>query len=79
VGLEGELFVDLDRERVATTNLKAGESVSVPLELEAGTHLISLELAAGNFKPSVYDNSEDRRDLSFAIRSINLQTDSSGE
>jgi hypothetical protein len=74
VGFEGEFYVELDRERIASVVLKAGEITSVPLELEAGTHLISLELAAGNFKPSDYEDTEDGRNLGFAIRSIDLRT-----
>ncbi len=69
-----ELAVAVDGVSVAAVPIRQGEAVAVPLELPAGRSVISLSLAAGNFRPS--DTGEaDTRLLSFAVRQLNLITE----
>jgi hypothetical protein len=53
--------------------LRARDTASVPIELPPGTHAIALSLEAGNFRPRAF-GSADPRELSFALRSIDLRT-----
>jgi hypothetical protein len=76
VGNSGRLTVDLDNNQVASlVEIQSDQSFIIPLELSPGLHIITLSLAAGSFYPPDYSVTEDQRHLSFAIRSINLQTD----
>jgi hypothetical protein len=72
VGFEGVMLVRADNQLVDTLSIQADQLFSVPLTLSAGTHLITLELAAGNFRPSDYMETIDQRELGFATRSIQL-------
>jgi hypothetical protein len=73
VGSRGTLQVKLDGVLVATVEIKSGQVTSIPLDLSAGVHSVSLALEAGNFRPGDY-GSDDYRWLSFAIRSVNLRS-----
>lgn len=72
-GTRGQLTIALGEELATTVTAVPGEPVRVPFDLSAGIHKITFSLAAGNFRPSDR-GSEDRRQLSFAIRDIDLQT-----
>ncbi|MFZ0549032.1 MAG: glycosyltransferase family 87 protein [Candidatus Promineifilaceae bacterium] len=73
VGSNGTFIVRMDNELLFQQVVNANEQISIPLHLTEGTHLVELELEAGNFQPTTYDpNTEDRRQLSFATQSINL-------
>jgi hypothetical protein len=74
VGSDGTLIVRMGHNIIFRQAVHAGEEVSVPLHLPAGTHLLKLELEAGNFQPTSYDpQTIDGRFLSFATESINLR------
>ena len=53
--------------------ITAGQPISVPIPLQAGSQTITLSLQAGNFQPSQYGQ-KDTRTLSFAVNAIDLQT-----
>ena len=74
LGHHGRLDVALDGEPVGTMSLTMGEPSTLTLELPAGAHTLSLALEAGNFQPVDYDMGDDRRVLSFMVRSIELIT-----
>ena len=71
LGEDGVLDVTLDGELLVSVTIHAGEVTRIPLTLPAGTHTLTLSLAAGNFRPSDYGN-PDSRELSFATRYLNL-------
>jgi hypothetical protein len=73
IGAEGQLTIAWGEELATTVTAVPGEPVRVPLDLSAGIHKITLSLDSGNFRPSD-EGSKDKRQLSFAIRDINLQT-----
>lgn len=74
VGSDGVLIVRMGHEIIFRQAVRAGEVVSIPLHLTPGTHLLKLELEAGNFQPTHYDsNTIDGRWLSFATESVNLR------
>lgn len=74
-GTRGELTVETTPGSSTTVQVVADQTTTFPLVLPAESQLITLTLRAGNFQPSsLYANSSDNRWLSFAIRSINLQT-----
>lgn len=75
VGLNGQLDVALNGEHVDTLQVAAGETATVALDLPAGIHTVALSLQAGNFRPADYeDMGDDRRQISFSLRSIELLT-----
>ncbi len=76
VGLHGQLGVALNGEPVDTLQVAADETATVTLDLPAGIHTVSLSLQAGNFSPADYeDMGDDRRQISFTLREIELITD----
>jgi hypothetical protein len=68
----GVLTVELDGTLVTSVVIQRNERSAVGLQLPAGFHTLTLQLAAGNFRPSDRGGA-DSRWLSFAIQSINLQ------
>ncbi|HET6443809.1 MAG TPA: hypothetical protein VFI27_04435 [candidate division Zixibacteria bacterium] len=70
-GPGGRLTVALDDGWSTTITIYPDELVSIPIALPAGTHDLSLELEAGNFRPADHGGT-DPRELSFAIRSIDF-------
>ena len=52
--------------------ISAGQTISVPIALAAGSQAITLTLQAGNFQPSEYGQ-KDTCTLSFAVNAIDLQ------
>ena len=75
LGHRGRLSVALNGEVLATVRIFRGETTEVPLHLPSGVHTLSLSLEAGNFRPVDYEIGDDRRLLSFRMRSIELLTD----
>lgn len=76
VGLRGQLDVALNGDPVDTLQVSTGETATVTLDLPAGIHTVSLALQAGNFRPADYeDMGDDRRQISFSLREIELITD----
>ncbi|MDQ4079107.1 MAG: hypothetical protein M3220_23040 [Chloroflexota bacterium] len=74
----GRLWVEMDNgDRVAVL-IERDQLTTVPLTLTPGQHTITLTLEAGNFRPAA-DGQGDPRLLSFAIRTLNLQTTELGE
>lgn len=71
VGFEGVLIPTLNGETLPAVNIRFGELASIPLDLPAGVHTVTLSLEAGNFRPADY-GSGDWRWLSFATRFLNL-------
>lgn len=69
----GDLRLALDDAFVTTLPLAVGQTAAAPLAIWAGFHTLSLELQAGNFRPS-NRGCDDTHWLSFAIRSLNLVT-----
>ncbi|MFN8485576.1 MAG: hypothetical protein U0768_21245 [Anaerolineae bacterium] len=72
IGSAGRLRVQLGDE-TQTLEVRAGETVDVPLSLAAGGQTVTLTLEAGSFRPADY-GMEDTRALSFAVRGLNLAT-----
>ncbi len=75
LGSAGVLRVSVGDQPETAVEVAAGRTATVPLSLEPGRQTITLELEAGNFRPSDF-GSRDQSVLSFAIRSIDLQTGS---
>ena len=73
LGSHGVLDVAMDTGFSTAVELNSGEVTRIPLDLPSGVHALTLSLEAGNFQPAAYDTN-DYRWLSFAIRSINLET-----
>lgn len=73
LGAHGVLDLSMDTGFNTAVDINVGETTTIPLQLPAGVHTVTLSLRAGNFQPAAY-GSDDRRWLSFAIRSINLRT-----
>ncbi len=74
MGQSGRLTITLSKGYSTTVEIRSGEVTAVPLQLEAGVYSLTLDLEAGNFNPSDF-GSLDNRPLSFALHSINLQTE----
>ena len=72
-GAEGRLYVSLDGgpERVVT--VRQGETAAITLALTGGRQQVRLRLDSGNFIPFAMMGNEDRRELSFSLRSLNLK------
>ncbi len=73
VGYEGVLIPSLNGETLPPVTIRLGELASIPLDLPAGVHTVTLTLEAGNFRPGDYGGG-DWRWLSFATRFLNLST-----
>ncbi len=73
IGPSGVLMLQSEHGPSTSVEITSGETTSVPVMLASGNQTFSLSLKAGNFIPSTYGG-RDFRPLSFAIRSINLQT-----
>ena len=73
LGTKGRLYVSLDDgpERVMT--VRQGEPAAITLALAGGPQQVRLRLETGNFIPFELMGNEDRRELSFSVRSINLK------
>lgn len=73
LGTEGRLYVAVDDgpERVMT--LRQGEVSVLSLDLVGGWQQVQLRLDAGNFSPYEVMGTNDRRELSFSVRSLNLR------
>lgn len=73
-GERGALRVELNGRPLTTVSVETGQTTTIPLDLPAGVHTLTLSLEAGNFRPSEYGASDDTRLLSFTLRSLNLET-----
>ncbi len=73
LGNRGVLSIQMDNSFMAAVDIAVDQRTTVPIVLSEGRNTVTLSLDAGNFQPSMYD-SDDTAFLSFAIRSINLQT-----
>lgn len=67
-GEKGVLIVQMDDEILTKVEITAGYTAEIPLVLPSGSRKITFMLEAGNFQPP-----QDSRQLSFAIKSINLR------
>ncbi len=74
LGHHGRLRVAVNGELFDTVDLERGETTEIRLQLPAGVYTLSLALETGNFRPVDYDMSDDRRELSFMLRLIELRT-----
>jgi hypothetical protein len=72
---QSRLQIQLDAGSTTVVEIEAGKLTAIPLELTPGKHTLTLNLEAGNFQPSAL-GSDDPRQLSFAIRYLNLRTTS---
>jgi hypothetical protein len=70
LGAWGELVVTVNAEAPIHLEMVVDQPLRIPLTLPAGESTLTLELAAGSFQPSTADP----RDLSFAVRSLDLET-----
>jgi len=53
--------------------VRQGEPAAITLALAGGPQQVRLRLETGNFIPFELMGNEDRRELSFSVRSINLK------
>jgi hypothetical protein len=74
LGANGVLHIQVGDSFSTDVAITAGQPVSVPITLQAGSQLVTLSLQAGNFQPSQYGQ-KDTRTLSFAVNAIDLRTD----
>ncbi len=72
IGTAGRLRVRMG-DATQTVDVRAGQTVDVPVSLAAGGQTVTLALEAGNFRPADY-GMDDTRTLSFAVRGLNLAT-----
>jgi hypothetical protein len=72
LGATGELLVTDGTGRRQVVPLEVDRPAVVPLVLTPGDQPITLELAAGNFRPSDYGH-QDSEELSFAVRAVELR------
>jgi hypothetical protein len=54
--------------------IRSEETADIPLQLQPGINIVTLSLEAGNFRPAD-EAGDDRRQLAFAVHTINLLTD----
>src|SRR5262249_50519521 len=73
LGGSGILNIQVGASVATSVAISAGQPVSVPIALAAGSQTITLSLQAGNFQPSQYGK-KDTRTLSFAVSAIDLRT-----
>ena len=73
LGANGVLHIQVGDSFSTDVAITAGQPISVPISLQAGSQTITLSLQAGNFQPSQYGQ-KDTRTLSFAVNSIDVQT-----
>ena len=73
LGASGVLHIQVGAAFSKEVTITAGQPISVPITLTAGSQTITLALQAGNFQPSQYGK-KDTRTLSFAVSAIDLQT-----
>ncbi|MCI0395436.1 MAG: hypothetical protein L0332_05465 [Chloroflexi bacterium] len=69
----GRLQVEMDTGFRTVVEIEPGQLTTIPLELPAGKHTLTLGLESGNYQPSAYGVA-DSRWLSFAVRWLNLRT-----
>jgi hypothetical protein len=70
-GLSGQLAVSLNGQKAGEWPAVAGQPLTIPIELAAGWNDVTLDLAAGNFKPvDVQPETGDSRTLSFALQGL---------
>jgi len=70
-GPAGQLAVSLNGQKVGEWPATAGQPLAFPLALAAGWNDVTLDLAAGNFKPlDVQPETGDGRSLSFALQGL---------
>jgi hypothetical protein len=73
-GQSGALEVTVNEGTKRVVEIEPEETARIPLSLAAGKNTVTLSLQAGNFQPAAYGSS-DSRWLSFAIESMNLETE----
>ena len=73
LGATGTLEVQSGDGAPQAVPITVEQAASVPLTLDEGTQTITLNLQAGNYQPSQY-GAADERNLSFAVRTIDLRT-----
>jgi len=73
LGANGVLHIQVGDSISTDVTITAGQPISVPIALAAGSQTITLTLQAGNFQPSQYGK-KDTRTLSFAVNAIDLQS-----
>ena len=74
IGQSGSLTIRLPCGAAWNFPVRAGGAIQVPLEVRPGSQSVWLELEGGNFRASD-KGTLDLRELSFAVRRINLVTD----
>jgi hypothetical protein len=75
IGGAGSALVLLNGEEVGRLDLVVAQPAQLGLDLPVGRSALTLVLEAGSFRPAEQDGGADTRDLSFAVRSIELRVD----
>lgn len=73
LGTSGQLYVSLDGAPEHAYTAQQGQLITIPLSLQAGWQQVQLRLETGNFSPYLLMGSNDKRDLSFSVRSLRLR------
>jgi hypothetical protein len=69
----GQLAVSLNGQSVGEWPAAAGQPLAIPLAVPAGWSTVTLDLAAGNFRPvDVQPETGDSRSLSFALQGLTV-------
>ena len=72
-GPAGQITVSLNGQHAGEWQAVAGQPLAIPLALTVGWNDVTLDLAAGNFKPvDVQPETGDSRSLSFALQGLTI-------